>query len=136
MPKLYQTDIAAGRNLPRESDRAGAVVTHRTTFTFPLAASVGDMVELLVLPPRHVLVGLRYAEAGAVTEGKIGLMAGEVGDPTLANRAIAVNLVTAGRENDAALAVTATETARAIGVEITSADPGATLTLMAAYTQG
>lgn len=136
MPKLYQTDFATGRAHPRESGVAGTVVTSRTTFTFPAAASAGDMVELLVLPPRHMLVGLRYVKTGTVTEGKIGLMAGEVGDTTLANRAIATNLITSGRENDAALAVTATDAARAIGVEITSADAGASVTVFLLYAQG
>ena len=133
---ILQTNVATGRETYPVSDAAGDVVSKATTYTFAVAATNGDIVEMVILPARHVITGLRYVKTGAVTEGNIGIMAGTVGDTVAANRAIATNLITTGRDNDAAFAVTPVEYDRAIGVLVTAAAQGASITLQIKYAQG
>ncbi len=137
MAKIFQNSAAKGTDTIPTSGEAADVLIKKTSFTFPgaVVASDGAVVELAILPARHYIADIRYIETGAVTEGKIGIMAGEVGDTVPANRAIATNIVTGGKANDAAFAIAPVEYDRSIGVEVTAADAAAGVTLVLLYAQ-
>lgn len=135
MPSVLQNNVALGREIVPTSMEAGDVIAKKFTYTFPVAGSAGDIVEIGILPAYCSFVDLNYMENGAITEGNIGIMAGAVGDKTLANRTIATNLITSGRANQAALDVAPVGYDRSIGVTITSAAQGATITLMSLFVQ-
>lgn len=135
MASVLQGNAALGRDPIPTFGIAGNVMVKKTTYTFAADAVSGDIVELSILPARATIVDMRYIETGAVTEGNIGLMAGTVGDATIANRAIATNLITSQKANDAAFAVGPAEYDRSIGVVVTAATAGATVTLVVQYAQ-
>lgn len=136
MPVIFQSIVAQGRDFPRVSGCAGDVVTHRATVTLPTAGAAGDLLEIAILPARHVLVSIREVDAGTIQVAKVGIMAGDVGDTNVANRAVGTALVASGREADAAFAVTPVEYDRSIGAQLTSANAGASVTLILTYSQG
>lgn len=135
MPIVRQTEVAKGADIMPTSMEAGDVIAKRVTYTFPENAAAGDIVEMLILPAGARIVDLTYFETGAPTEGSVGIMAGTPGDTTLANRAVGTNLITTGKANAAAIDLAASNVDRSIGVAITAANVGASITLMVLYAQ-
>lgn len=129
---VYQTDEAKGLIMTPYGKEAGNVFAKRATFTFTVAASA-DLLELIPIPAGCHLVDAKIDTTGTITLGNAGVMNGDVGDPTYANRSVAANAITSGALDANGRSVARSDKDRSFGAVVTSAQVGATVSLLLLY---
>ena len=96
--KILQTSGIANGYPAVTPSGAHDLVAAQARFTLAAALEVGDIIEMLELPPGCVAVDciLDVADLDTGTPAillDVGVMAGDVGDKTLANRTLTANLI-------------------------------------------
>lgn len=145
---IRQTELATGQQQAPQAYTSGAVACYVSTFTIPTGMTVAttDIIEIGVLPAYSRIVDatlIPKGNFGASVTADVGIMSGEVGDPTstrtsgdeVFDGATLTGLV---RMTDVdAVLVAASDDHRSVGVKFSDAITGAgqTITLQLLYTQ-
>lgn len=119
------TDLGKGYTPIPTSTAAGDNITQIGRYTFPVAASAADVVELGVLPANHRLTAARVIAEGTAVIGVVSLLAGEVGSTVGRTAGAAIittgTAATSGMLNDVGVLTPPTTVDRGIGVTVTGA---------------